>query len=208
MKSRIVLFDIDGTLFDASSFLSDFYRNLTDVFDLSKENIDEIQKIYSQNREENDYFLPSSFQSKIIDKFPKVQEDKLQKILWNVDLFEKNVYKDTSVIKDLSNLAVIGIFSKGDKNFQKQKIFFLNKLLNDNNIYIFSNKTDRIKEVFEKYKDYIIYLVDNEGEVLFKAKSLFPNISAVLIDRKNQFQNDKNLIKIKDLNELKSLIYD
>ncbi len=152
--------------------------------------------------------MPDTFLSTISESITSLNKNLSHKIFWNIDLFEKNVYKDTSVIKSLSNISIIGIFSKGDVDFQKQKILFINEFLNNDNVYIFPDKIDKIQEVLGSYQDYEIYLVDNEAEVLNRAKELFPNISAILIDRKNQYQNGENLIKISNLNELKSIIYD
>ncbi len=208
MKGKVILFDIDGTLFDSSSFLKDFYKSLIDEFNISSDNLDAVKKIYIKNKKENGYFLPSTFLKKIANRFTSIKLNLLNKTFWNVDLFEKNLYKDSSIIKDLSRVAVIGIFSKGDYDFQKQKISFIADLLDGENIYIFSNKIGRIDEVLENYLDYQIYMIDNQMDVLEKAKDLFPNISTVLIDRNKSSEEDKDIIKIKTLNELKSIIYD
>ena len=208
MKSKIILFDIDGTLFDASSFLNVFYRILTSIFSLSKEDIDRVQIIYDQNKKENGYFHPSSFQSKITDKFPEVQGDKLQEILWNIDLFKQNVYKDTSVIESLSKVAKIGIFSKGDRDFQKKKLISLKDYIADEDIFIFPEKINKISEILYKYKDFQVFMVDNEIEVLIKVKNLFPKIETILIDRKNIYQEANKILKIKTLEGLKLIIYD
>lgn len=208
MKGKVILFDIDGTLFDSSSFLKGFYKNLSDEFNLSTIDLNLIQKIYIDSKEENKYFIPSIFLDKITDKFPKIKLGSINRLFWNLDLFKKNVYKDTSLIKDLSRVAVIGIFSKGDYDFQKQKISFINDSFDNEDVYIFSNKIEEIKEVLQNYQDYQIYMIDDQAEVLDKAKKLFPNIFAILIDRNNIYSQKRDIIKIGTLNDLKSIIYD
>jgi len=205
MKTKIILLDIDGTLFNPLSFIEDFYQTVSQVFNLSDQDIDEIKKIYEQTKEEYDYFYPPYFESEITKKIPKIQGDKLHGILWDVDLFEKNVYKDASVVNDLSKTAIIGIFSKGDSKFQKQKIKFIKKLA-DENIHIFKDKTKNLKPVSENYKEFEVYLIDNEIEVLKVAKNIRSNLFAILIDRAGLEEVEKSIIKIKGLEELKGII--
>ncbi|MBI2621213.1 MAG: HAD hydrolase-like protein [Candidatus Levybacteria bacterium] len=201
---RIILFDIDGTIFDALSFIEGFYQTISQVFNLSDQDIGKIKKIYKKTKEKYDYFYPPYFESKITKIFPKILGDELHKILWNVDLFEKNVYKDASAINSLTNI-VIGILSKGDSDFQRQKIKFI-KNLAEENIHVFKNKIENLGQVLKKYNDYEIFLVDNETEVLRKAKALNRSVITILINRNGKQQEDNGIIKIKNLEEIKKII--
>ena len=208
MKGKIILFDIDGTLFDSSSFINDFYKNISAKFNLVSDDIATMQKFYEENKKKNGYFLPGIFLDKIAHNFPSLDLGLLNKIFWNIDLFEENMYKDTSLIRDLSKVAVIGIFSKGDSDFQKQKLTFFGDLLDGDNVHVFPNKIDKVSEVLRRYEDFQTYLIDDQNEVLIKAKELFPDTYTILIDRNNSKKKAKNTIKIKSLNDLKSIIYD
>lgn len=208
MKGKIILFDIDGTLFDSSSFIKDFYENISAKFNLGSDDIATIQKFSEENKKQNGYFLPGIFLDKIAHNFPSIDLGLLNKIFWNIDLFEENMYKDTSLVRDLSKVAVIGIFSKGDSDFQKQKITFFGDFLDNDNIYIFPDKLSKINEVLGQYNNFQVYLIDNENDVLTRAKDLFPDIYAILIDRKNDKKETEKILKIKSLNDLKSIIYD
>ena len=126
MKGKIILFDIDETIFNPESFLNDFYSRILKDSSLDSQDIKKIQGLYKITKEEHGYFSPDNFLNKISENFPKISQKSLRSTFWNVDLFNKNVYKDASVIKDLSRIANIGIFSKGDEYFQKQKISFNN----------------------------------------------------------------------------------
>src|SRR3989344_2164631 len=137
---KIIFFDIDGTLFDVSLFINLLHQKLIDRFGLTSQDISKLKILYDEVKKENGYFLPSSFFSKITNHFPSVDEKGIEEIFQSIDLFEKSVYKDTSVVKNLADLAIIGIFSQGEENFQKSKIAFLNALLNRDNVYIFPNK--------------------------------------------------------------------
>src|SRR3989344_1726956 len=106
MKNKIILFDIDGTIFDSNSFLNDFCREASSQFGLSQKDVEEIKNIYTESKKD-DYFRPSDFLKKISIKFPLIKPDLVEKIFRDVDLFEKNVYKDTSIIKDLENIMIL-----------------------------------------------------------------------------------------------------
>lgn len=203
---KIIFFDIDGTLFDVSLFINLLHQKLIDRFGLTSQDISKLKILYDEVKKENGYFLPSSFFSKITNHFPSVDEKGIEEIFQSIDLFEKSVYKDTSVVKNLADLAIIGIFSQGEENFQKSKIAFLNALLNRDNVYIFPNKINQMKQAFNKYTGYEIFLVDDNLNVLTKAEDAYPNVYVILIDRNDRFGDNKGVTKIKDLNELKSII--
>lgn len=203
---KIIFFDIDGTLFDPKLFLENFYVKLSEKFVLGNEFHDKLQTIYEQTRNEKGYFIPSFFLEKIIKNFPQINIDELKKIFWDIDLFKKSMYKDTSALIDLFNLATIGIFSKGEEEFQKYKISFIKNLLDNKNVYIFPNKIEKISKVFGSYVNYKVFFVDNDISVIEKAKNLAPNVFAILIDRSNNYVDNPDITRAKDLNELKSLI--
>lgn len=207
MKGKILLFDIDETIFNPGSFLENFYSEIVDSFNLSDKNLIKIKNIYIQIKQEYGYFSPADFLEKIIENHPEIDRYSLEKVFWNIDLFNKNVYKDASVIKDLGRIGNIGIFSKGEESFQKQKISFLSDIVEPDDIHVFRNKLDKISEVLDIYQDLNIYFIDNELEVLESIRKLNPDANLILIDRKNKYENS-DIIKIKDLTELKSLIYD
>ncbi len=206
--NKIIFFDIDGTLFDVPLFIKLLHKNLIDRFGLSEQDILELRTLYDETKKEEGYFLPKAFFNKIAKRFQTVEEKGLEKIFQNIDLFEKSVYKDTSVINSLSNSALIGIFSQGDENFQKKKILFIKKVLDDENVYIFHDKLAQAKDVFSKYRDCEIFLVDDNLELLRKIKSIFPNISEVFIDRGGKYGDNRDITRIKSLSELRQLIYD
>ncbi len=205
MKTKLILFDIDRTLFDPSSFLNDFYENLYKNFDLSQNEIETIKMLYEENKKENGYFYPDQFLNKVKESIEKIDKQKIEETFWNVDLFSKNLYKDTPILSDLSKLAKIGIFSKGDLDFQIKKINLLKKYLDEDKINIFKNKIEKIEEVLEKYNDYEIYFVDNEIEILNKIRTINSDIKCILIEREINTE-DSDIIVIRSLEEIKNLL--
>lgn len=201
---KIIFFDIDGTLFDVSSFLNLLHQKLIDQLGMTSQDISKLKIIYDEVKRENGYFFPTSFLTKIVSNFQLVDKTRLEKIFWGIDLFEKSLYKDTLAVGDLAKLAKIGIFSKGEVEFQKKKLSFLNISIDDQDIYIFPNKVDKIREIFGKYENYEVYLVDDNLEVLREVKNL-TSVNLVLIDRNNHY-NGTDIKTITDLNELKRIL--
>ncbi len=204
--NKIIFFDIDGTLFNVSSFINLLHQRLIDQFGLKNKDIEQLKALYDEVKKENGYFLPSSFLDKITSHFPFINKEELKEVFYNIDLFEKSVYKDTSIVKSLADSAIIGIFSQGEENFQKRKIVFIKNFLDEDKIYIFLNKLRQAIEVFPKYSEYDIFLVDDNLDLLKEIKSMYPGVHVILIDRNDRFGDNKGVTKIKDLNELKSII--
>lgn len=203
MKS-ILFFDIDRTLFDPESFLNDFYSSLSMKFNLTDESLDEIKSLYKQVKLEMGYFYPSLFLDKIRNSFSNITSSNLHSLFWD-ELIQENLYSDTDQIIELSKVVQIGILSKGDEKFQREKLKNFKDLISDENLYIFQNKIENLQKVFDKYKDFNIYFVDDEIDVLEKAKEN-SNVFTILIDRKKSMKkSDKideiieNLYQIKDL---------
>src|SRR3990167_11266056 len=109
--NKIIFFDIDGTLFNASAFINLLHQRLTDQLDLKSKDIEQLKTLYDEVKKENGYFLPSSFLDKITSHFSFINKKELKEVFYNVDLFEKSVYKDTSIVKSLAGSVILGIFS-------------------------------------------------------------------------------------------------
>lgn len=203
---KIVFFDIDRTLFDPELFLNNFYKKISEAFKLDNWAVQKLQKLYEESRGGNGYFMPDLFLDKITAAFPNIDKTKLNQIFWSLDLFQKSLYKDSLSIKNLSDLATLGIFSKGDNNFQLQKLDSLKDALIESNIYIFPNKIEKIAKVLGNYKGYKIYFVDNDIRVLLKVKEMDTGAVAILIDRLGDKEDNENIIRINNLNQVSNLI--
>lgn len=202
---KIIFFDIDGTLFNYLTFLDVFYKALTNKFGLSESDILKIKSIYEENKQQYGYFNYETFLTKIASVF-NLSPSNLNDTFWNVDLITKNLYKDTSDIKNFGDKAIFGIYSKGDKKWQKSKIKFMQPILGEENIYIFEDKLKNAEQVFNKYSEYEIFLIDDNLELLLKIRELFPNITGILIDRNGDKVVDSDIKRIETLSELQKIL--
>jgi FMN phosphatase YigB (HAD superfamily) len=131
-------------------------------------------------------------------------------ILFDIDytLFDTKVFKESALQKysiyeevetelaRLKDIAVLGIFSKGESEFQKTKLkkTGLLKFFAENNIHIFVDKDANLTEILKKYKNSKLFLVDDKLEILFLAKKCMPEITTVWVKR-GPFALDKKPIE-------------
>ena len=108
-------------------------------------------------------------------------------ILFDIDytLFDTRKFKDSKLreygiydeimeaLTQLSSLVNLGIFSKGESEFQKTKLekTGMIKFFKENNIHIFDDKDANLISVLEKYKTSRIFLVDDKLPLLYSAKN-------------------------------------
>jgi phosphoglycolate phosphatase-like HAD superfamily hydrolase len=120
-------------------------------------------------------------------------------VLLDIDytLFDTKTFKDSGltnyslysevlgVLKKLKGTAILGIFSKGETEFQNTKLkqTGIKDFFNQDNVHVFEDKDVNINNVLEKYKDYRIFLVDDKLPVLYGAKTYNPAIFSIWVKR-------------------------
>jgi len=149
-------------------------------------------------------------------------------VLFDIDytLFDTAAFKDSNqddyliydeinnLLINLSSIVELGIFSKGQKEFQKLKLkkTGIEKYFHPENIHIFENKDENLLAVIKKYSDRKLYLVDDKLEMLFNAKSNNSSITTIWI-RRGPYAQDETLLTnfspdkiVKSLNEIEKYI--
>ena len=141
--------------------------------------------------------------------------------LFDTDFFKKSklskhqVYEEViGVLGSLKKIAILGIFSEGDLEFQLRKLFKtdIKKYFEQIHMYIVLNKLDEIKKVFEKYSSNKIFLVDDKLTILYDLKNFMPAVFAIWVKRGRYAQNQKEIpgfkpdATITDLKEVIGLV--
>ncbi len=112
--------------------------------------------------------------------------------LFDTDTFKQSSLKDyllyeevIPVLERLSKRVELGIFSKGDIDFQHGKLqkTGLRKFFKSKNIHIFLEKEVNLENVLGKYKDFEIFLVDDRLKTLETAKNIMPSIFTIWVKR-------------------------
>ncbi|MBF8249934.1 MAG: hypothetical protein HW400_535 [Candidatus Levybacteria bacterium] len=97
-----------------------------------------------------------------------------------------NIYEEVmGILSQLKNIASLGVFSKGEVEFQKTKLrkTGMIKFFQENNIHIFDDKEVNLLDVLEKYKDSKLFFVDDKLGILYSAKKHMPGIITVWVKR-------------------------
>jgi len=110
------------------------------------------------------------------------------------ELQDYNTYEEVvGILQRLKNISSLGIFSRGEVQFQKTKLrkTGLTKFFTANNIHIFDDKDANLVQVLEKYKNFKLFLVDDRLELLYSAKQLMPQIVTIWVKRGPYAENQK-----------------
>ncbi len=101
-------------------------------------------------------------------------------------LQDYNIYEEVmGILMQLSGFANLGIFSKGETEFQKTKLekTGMMKFFKENNVHIFNDKDANLIKVLEKYKDFKLFLVDDKLGILYSAKKHMPQVFTIWVKR-------------------------
>ncbi len=187
MKNKILLLDIDGTIYDVPKSRKMFENDLCKKIDINKSLlIPIIEQSFQDIKKLTRYFEPSVFVKILSSKLNINNKKEIEKSIWNIDKFNKCLYYDSKLfINSLyKNLNLI-IFSTGDKAFQTLKLNSIKKYIKKNNIYIYKDKKLKFKGLLNKLKDHKIFIIDDSPDVINKAKEVDKNIVTILIKRKD-----------------------
>lgn len=108
-----------------------------------------------------------------------------------------NLYEEVEeALRKLSKVCEIGIFSKGEGAFQREKLkqTLIHAHFKKENIHIFAQKDEHIGRVLSKYKDRDIFLIDDKLEVLKLGKDLSGNVYAIWLKRGPFAEAQKDIV--------------
>lgn len=109
-------------------------------------------------------------------------------------LSECKIYSEAMrALNSLNALATLGIFSKGETQFQKNKLekTGIVKFFKEENIHIFDDKNVNLIRIIDKYRDSKIFLVDDKLEILYSAKKHMEQVFTIWVKRGRYAENQK-----------------
>lgn len=185
---KLVLFDLDNTLFDSYSYRKQVFiglaHKLADGYS-KKSIIDACQKIYDDLIIKIGLFDPEQFLAtlcRVIKKEDCISECK--EILLSNKIVKNHLHSDViETARRLTEIARIGIFSQGVESFQAIKITPLLNLLDQDKIHITENKKAQMQKIFQRYNEFKIFFVDDMLSMLYEAYKINPRIIAIWIKR-------------------------
>ncbi len=131
------------------------------------------------------------------------------------ELSEHKVYAEViQVLDGLNNFATLGIFSKGEVQFQKAKLekTGMIKFFKEKNIHIFDDKDINLIRIIDKYKNYKLFLVDDKLEILYLAKKYMKQVFTIWVKRGWYAENQKAIpgftpdAKVDNLSEIVRIV--
>ncbi len=196
-KQKVVLFDIDFTLFDAMCYRDTFTEGIRQAIGYTGDDFFTLaNEAYLNSRKKLPYFDPKDFIFELSQSVPiGVPHEQLEKIIFDEKVFQQCLYPD--VQEALKQLAaqkdiILGIFSAGKIDIQRPKITVIESLLHTEHIHIYEfKKTKALNDLMQTYKDDKVYMIDDMPEILYEAKKLHHDITTILIKRKNRVRNDQ-----------------
>ena len=122
--------------------------------------------------------------------------------LFDTDVFKKSglsqheIYEEViKVLESLKKVALLGIFSEGENELQKQKLKETNieKYFEKDHTHIVLKKIDEFERVLNSYTDKQVFFVDDKLDILYDAKKLFPEVFTIWVKRGFYAQNQKEI---------------
>jgi FMN phosphatase YigB (HAD superfamily) len=215
-NKKIILFDIDYTLFQ-----TDHFRNLlyTDFAKTVRCSISEMQNIAQraekETKKQKGLFDPQTWIALIQQHFSlAVTKEALEKIFWNDALFKQSL--ESNIVEILTALQkkgyTIGIFSTGESVLQRKKIETIQHLVTNEHVYILANKLTSLENILHAYYNETLIIVDDLPIILAAAKQDNPGFTTILRQNEKQYEqtnSTKNFhpdYTIKHLSELLSIL--
>ena len=170
-KKKIVLFDIDYTLFNAQQFRESFFNILArQVIHKNREEfLNLLEKIYVETKKETSFFDPAYFLSLLNKKIPFKNPEKLEQAIMHEKVLESALYKEAKEVLEVLSKEkdiILGIFSWGNIPTQKAKIELIKHFLHEKHIHIVEiNKHTALPGILKKYQSESVYLVDDFQEI-------------------------------------------
>ena len=220
-EQKIILFDLDQTLFNSSEHSQRLDACVGKLLDLDSSKYLGLYQAYKDqilNGNSMNFRLdgPGGYIEFIIDKFG-IDEDKktfidaLKRAIYTDQVFLVPYQNNQDLFNQLMSMGFeIGIFSHGDVKWQRIKLFFLGirKMINRNLIFIHHNKLE--KDFVANIPAGVIVVDDLLSKILVPLAEMRPDLHLFWINRNGTItDSDTKLLeehKITTLNNLSELV--
>jgi len=194
MQNKVVLFDIDHTLFNTDKYQKEAFEKIALLFGEkpAEEVISSAKEVYLKIREV-DIFHPYRFGQKLNEFLVgNVNPEKIAAIFEDKNFLASCVYDDIhATLETLSkNDLTLGIFSTGEKKLQMEKIDVIGHFFNQEDIHIYPLKDIEIPRILKQYKDKKVYIIDDILRVLEEVDRQSASVTKIWITRKGASYHD------------------
>lgn len=199
MDKKIILFDIDRTLFDADLFEEMIYQEISKATGLKKEKINEMRIEF---RSKLAGYLVNDLIDYISQK-SKTNLDFLKERLNDKITYKKYIFNEIeTILNNLEKNNYLGIFSNGFYDYQTKKISSILNFFEKEFIFITDGK---LENSFLKKIPKGAIIIDDDRDIVQNLKNL--NVFNIIwLNRKNKTEKIEGVREIKNLKELENLI--
>lgn len=194
MQNKVVLFDIDHTLFNTDHYQKVGFEKIAAMFE--GKSIDEVvtieKEVYIKIREV-DVFHPYRFGQKLNEALKEnVDPAKIAAIFEGKNFLSSCVYDDVhETLETLSHKNItLGIFSTGEKKLQMEKIDVIGHYFAQEDIHIYPLKDVEIPHILKQYHGREIYIIDDISRVLEEVHNQNALVTTIWITRKGASYHD------------------
>lgn len=192
---ELILFDIDGTLFNPEVFGKEIRARFCEILNVEEDALMRANADYYAGLETTTDFNPHDIAAFLAGRF-NADSSLLDKVFWDEDeIYKKSLFEETEeILEKLSSKATLGIYSQGFEELQKRKLAAsgIDKYFDKN--YMFFER--------RKMSDDAISLLPREATVIEDkhdvVAKIAPYVSAIWLNRRTadpdpQFRTIHNL---------------
>lgn len=199
MDKKIILFDIDRTLFDVDSFEEMVYQKIGEATGLKKEMINNMRIEFRSK-------LAGYNVNDLIDYITQKSNtnlDFLKESLENKNTYGKYIFSEVkNVLNNLSGKNKLGLFSNGNYNYQTKKISSIINFFEKDLFFITDGK---LEDDFVKKIPNETIIVEDDKKITKDLRDL-NRFNILWLNRNQDKEKIEGVKEIKDLTELEKLI--
>lgn len=204
---KLILLDLDNTLFDSASFRKRLFRRIGRLFEK------DCETVYDTLLRETGVFDPDVFIERLHQRIEKEKRAEMLRLIFDPRSLKHSFHKEAIVtLKALSKLGEVGIFSQGEEKLQRAKLSAIARFLQQKRIHITRDKKSYMRNLFQGFKGYKVFFIDNMLTMLHEAKKLRSDIVTIWIKRGRYAKRQQKIedfqpdARITDLQEAISII--
>lgn len=188
MKKKLILLDIDHTIFDTNSFRKEFFGKIADLYK-SAENIPALcDSLCNAIIEKKGFFDTEEFLKELLIKIGgQDYTTTIRQYILDEAIVKMHLHEDVmEALHKLGKLGTIGILSQGEDRYQRSKLITIEHLLGSEHIYISKDKKTFMSKIFNTLKDYDVFFVDDTLVMLYAAWQIDSSVRTIWMKRTNK----------------------
>ncbi len=198
VSERIILFDIDKTVFDTRASGKKYGQKLAERCHVGEEKIKESVESYRSQLESSTDFDPDELLARIETEYG-VEKGNLEQVLFdqsNFILFPES----GAVLEKLAKTSILGLFSEGRQQWQKKKMELTGIARFFDPRYVIVERRKMNEESIKKIPQGST-VIDDKRVVIERLKQLRPDLNLIWINRENEekIEGVTNIKSLKDL---------